>query len=74
MRSSLSTKWPACSTSISSASKALGASGTGLPSRIQQTLPSVEAKRTEAVEMSCFLVHSPGKEFFKISSRFRKDF
>jgi hypothetical protein len=46
----------------------------GLAVEIQQTLPSVEAKRTEAVEMSCFLVHSPGKEFFKISSRFRKDF
>jgi len=36
----------------------------------QQTLPRVEAKRTEAVEVSSFLVHSSGKEFVKISSHF----
>jgi hypothetical protein len=46
----------------------------GLAVENQQTLPRVEAKRTEGVEASYFLVHSPGKEFFKISSRFRKDF
>jgi hypothetical protein len=46
----------------------------GLAVENQQALSRVEAKRTEAVEVSCFLVHSPGKEFFKISSRFRKDF
>ena len=46
----------------------------GLAVENQQALPRVEAKRTEAVEVPCFLVHSPRKEFFKISSRFRKDF
>ena len=44
------------------------------PGKAWITHRGTRRNRPKPVEVFCFLVHSPGKEFFKISSRFRKDF
>src|SRR6516164_5673620 len=73
INSSLSTKCPAFSTRKSRASKAFGGSGKGFPSRSRRHSSASRRKRPKPYKCLVFLFITPRKEFFRISSRFRKD-